>query len=292
MPHVRKPVEHFVTDLPSVAIDFDVEAFDSAIHSQGVRLVHYQALRCPVGLTDIDDNRRPHEDHAGCSNGFLYQRVGVATALLIGNGNDPQLRDVGFVDGASFTSTFPTHYDEPATTPPKAFYVAPFDRFYLDEENITVPTWQLVKGNETGLDKLNFPAVVVEALVDSRGDSYTEFDDFTISKGQILWAAGRGPTPDLETGRGPIYSIRYRYRPFWYVARMLHEIRVSQAGNPVTGERKVVRMQQQVMLHREFLFLNEANDDLTKDPRAASVQPEQRASRQAKAPDDGGFGSR
>lgn len=284
----RKPVEHFVTDLPAVAISFDVEAFDSAIRSQGVKLVHFKALRCPVGMTDLDDNRRPHEDHAGCSNGFLYRKAGSITGLLIGNGNDPQLRDIGFVDGASFTSTFPRAYDD-ACIPEKPFYMAPYDRFYLDEEAITVPTWQLVRANEAGMDRTNFPIVEVEELIDSRGDSYEECVDFEIQDGQVVWKVdGHRPSPDLETGRGAIFSIRYRYRPFWYVARLLHEVRVSQVDNPMTNERKLVRMQQQCLLNREFLFLNEAHDDLAKDPRENT----QGASRQQQAPEDGGFGPR
>lgn len=284
----KGPIENYVTSLPAVAIDFDVEAFDSAIRSQGVKLVHYKALRCPVGMTDLGDNRRPHEDHSGCSNGFLYKKAGHVTGLLIGNGNDPQLRDIGFIDGASFTSTFPRHYDD-TCEPSKAFYMAPYDRFYLDEEAITVPTWQLVKANESGLDKLAFPAVDVEELVDARGDSYEEGRDFRICEGQILWLPnGRRPMTDLETGRGSIFSIRYHYRPFWYVARLLHEIRVTQVGNPMTNERKLVRMQQQCLLHREFLFLNESNDDMARDPR----NPDKPSPRQQQAPEDGGFGPR
>lgn len=283
----RKPVDHYVTDLPAVAISFDVEAFDSAIRSQGVRLIHYKALRCPVGMTDIDDNRRPHEDHSGCSNGFLYRKAGTITGLLIGNGNDPQLRDIGFVDGASFTSTFPRAYDE-ACTPEKPFYLAPFDRFYLDEEAILVPTWQLVRANEAGIDRTNFPVVEVEELVDNRGDSYEEYVDFKVVDGSIQWIpGGRRPMPDLETGRGAVFSVRYRYRPFWYVGRLLHEIRISQVDNPMTNERKLVRMQQQALLNREFLFLNESNDDMAKDPRNT-----QGPSRQQQAPEDGGFGPR
>ena len=192
----KNGVESFVTDLPSVMVSFDVEAFDQAIRSQGVRLIHFTALRCPVGLTDIGDNRRPHPDHAGCSNGFLYRKAGTVTALLLGNGNDPQLRDIGFVDGASFTSTFPLNYDD-ACIPAKPFYLAPFDRFYLDEEAITVPTWQLVQCNEAGIDRTNFPIVEVEDLIDSRGESYEQCKDYEIENGQIVWlSSGRRPLPD------------------------------------------------------------------------------------------------
>lgn len=277
----KGPVEHLQTQIPSFAVDFDVEAFDNLIRTQGVRLVHYRALRCPVGMTDIGDNRRPHEDHAGCSNGFIYNKAGVVTASLLGNGNELRGTDVGFVDGASATATFPVEYDQSCTSE-TGVYVAPFDRFYLDEEAIVVPTWQLVKASDTGLDRLQFPAVQVDYMLDNRGKQYECGIDFTLKNGMIVWQPGHAPAADPESGNPAVISIRYRYRPYWYVARMLHEIRVSQLGNPITGERKLVRMQQQVMLNREYLYLNEQND-----PNVDGT-----AVRQAAAPADGGFGAR
>jgi len=279
-------IEDIITDIPNVRISVDPDAFDLAIRSQGVRLVHYTATRCPVGMTDLDDNRRPHEDHAGCSNGFLYERAGIITATLLGNGNQPHLQDVGFVHGASFTTTFPRYYDQDPSCvncDPKPFYVAAFDRFFLEEEAILVLTWQLARCNETGVDRLNFPAIGVQRLVDSRGDTYKEGQDFDVIKGAIVWKqdCGRRPMNDLETGRGAIISVRYWYRPFWYCARLLHEIRVAQIESFTGDERRLIQMPQQALLNREFLYLNESQDDMARDPRSP---------RQTNAPDDGGFG--
>ena len=39
-----------ITEIDPHQISFDVEAFDLAIRSQGVRLQHFQATRCPVGM--------------------------------------------------------------------------------------------------------------------------------------------------------------------------------------------------------------------------------------------------
>lgn len=283
----RSPVESVNIDHREVQVSFDAEAFDQAIRSHGVQLVHYVSLRCPVGMTDLGDNRRPHVDHAGCSNGFLYIKAGCIRALMIGNQNKQDLRDVGFVDGASATSTFPRQYEDGTD-----FYLAPFDRFYLNEESITVPTWQLSRSNETGTERLAFPAVFVERLVDARGDSYQEGQDFCLREGQISWLpSGRRPMPDLETGRGSVLSVRYRYRPFWYCARLLHEIRVAQVESTVNEERTLIRMPQQALLNREFLFLNESHDDQARrDPRNKDSGPE--SPRQAPEPEDGGFGPR
>lgn len=276
--------QNLFTELPSLVLSIDPDAFDLEIQSQGVRLVHYTAMRCPVGMTDLDDNRRPHPDHAGCSNGFLYKKAGRITALLLANGKTDRLEDIGFIHGASFTSTFPRFYDPCENCPPKAFYVAPFDRFYLEEEAIVVPTWQLHRCSETGSDRLNFPVVQVERLVDSREDEYFQGQDFDVKEGQIVWRPdGRRPMGDMETGRGAIISVRYWYRPFWYCARLLHEIRVAQVEHPTDLTRKLIRMPQQALLNREFLYLNETQDDLSRDPRSP---------RQTQAPEDGGFGPR
>lgn len=283
MPKEPRGVSDFFVDIPNVRVNFDPESLDEEIRNQGVRLVHYSAIRCPVGLTDIDDNRRPHDDHEGCSNGFLYEREGTITALLTGNGKQENLQDAGYVHGASFTATFPRQYDM-ACGPMsgQSFYVAPFDRFYLEEEAIVVPTWQLVRCNESGVDKLNFPAVRVLRLKDQRGQVYREGEDFDLKQGQIVWRPARRPVGDPETDRDAIISVRYLYRPFWYCGRLLHEIRVSQVENLMDDRRPLVRMPQQALLNREWLYLNESND-----PEA--LKP---SNRQAPAPTDGGFGPR
>lgn len=269
-----------------VAVSFDPDAFDFAVQNHGVTLTHYAALRCPVGMTDLDDNRRPHEDHAGCSGGFLYHQVGDVKALLTSQGNSPQLKDIGFIDGASFNATFPRYYvPEDDKCPPTDFYVAPFDRFYLKEASIMVPTWQLLITSGGNTDRLNFPAIKVERLVDSRGDMYTQGTDFTVnSNGHIAWtASGRRPSSNLDTGRGAVISVRYWYRPFWYCSRLMHEIRVAQIESQNANDRQIMRMPQAALLQREFLFLNESQDNMAADPRSI---------RQTTAPESGGFGPR
>jgi len=283
----RSAIESYPIDHREVQVSFDAEAFDQAVRSHGVRLVHYTALRSPVGMTDLDDNRRPLPDHSGSSNGFLYTKAGVIRALFLGNSNRPDLRDIGFVDGASSTVTFPRSYEDGTE-----FYLAPFDRFYLEEESIVVPTWQLTRANASGIERLSFPAVSVEQLVDSRGDFYRQEQDFCVKNGQVVWLdGGRRPMPDLETGRDAVIGIRYRYRPFWYCARMLHEIRVAQVESLVNDDRRLIRMPQQALLNREFLFLNENQDDQAiRNPKLPDSGPT--SPRQAVEPEDGGFGPR
>jgi hypothetical protein len=269
----EKSRQRAYTELPSQSVSFDVEAFNENVRAQGVKLLHYKAMRCPVGMiTAGDDNRRPHEDHAGCSNGFLYHEAGTITAMFTANSNSMRMNDVGYTDGSSVSVTFPSTYDNQETP----FYVAPFDRFYLAESNIAVPTWQTFQCHQSGMDRTRFPIEEVEYLMDSFGRTYQYGTDFDVSNGQIKWLTANRPGIDMDTGKGIICSVRYLYRPFWYCARMLHEVRIHQT------EEGLFRMPQSAVLNREYLYLNEEQDDTVKEADSLRQMP---------APDDGGWGS-
>src|SRR5258706_7722296 len=98
-----QPQATYFTPFPEgETVDFDADAFDSAIQLKGVLFEHHKAMRCPVGIVDRDDTvRRPHEHHEGCSNGFIYTRAGVFQSLLTGNGLQSQFRDQGLADSST-----------------------------------------------------------------------------------------------------------------------------------------------------------------------------------------------
>jgi hypothetical protein len=271
-----KPGQIYSTDIPNEALSFDVEAFDQALRSQGVTFIHFRAMRCPVGMIDEFDIRRPHEDHSGCSNGFIYTKAGEITCLFTGNNTQSQIAEVGIMDGSTVSVTLPRFYDNSETP----LYIAPFDRLYLNEEKIVVPNWQLFRTNGVK-DKLNFLAATVQDLMDSQGKTYLSGRDFHVEAGQVAWEPSKAPGFDPESGKGLICSIRYTYRPYWYVKHLVHEVRVSQAENIYTGTREINRMPQAVVLQREYVFEKNDRDDAAPDK-----------ARQVKPPDGPRFGPR
>jgi hypothetical protein len=259
--------------LPDNAVSFDADAFDDLIRNQGVRMVHWRSMRCPVGMVDPDDiMRRPHEHHQGCSNGFVYTRAGEVTCSFLGNSKEVNLRDYGRMDSAAVQVTFPRTYDDKPTTP---IQMCQYDRLFLKEEAITVVNWHTFAAHVTGRDRLQFPAVTVNDLMDAHGKTYVAGLDFDIVEGQIVWR-GVGP------GAGTVCSVRYSYRPFWYVERMIHEVRVAQVEDDY-GNRNLIRMPQQASLKREAWFEKEQRD---------SEAPNPTSPRQKQGPSDGGFGPR
>lgn len=273
----------YITSIPNDQISFDVDAFDNFIRSQGVLFIHQRGMRCPVGVIDPNDQQRPHPDHSGCQNGFLYTVAGKVTALFAGNSMQASVQDVGVLDAASVSATFPRFYDEvtDCCEGPRECLLAPFDRLYLSNENIHVVYWQTFEASITGRDRLQFPAVRVQDLVDSMGIRYRQDIDFSVEEGRIVWLNENRPGLDPDSGKGRICSVRYEYRPHWYVKALVHDIRVSQSDNPVTGVRTLTRMPQAVQLQREYLFTGSRDND----PEA----PHPDSLRQAPGPRDGSF---
>lgn len=262
---------------PSDAVGFDVAKFDEFIRSQGVQFVHWRAMRCPVGMVDPDDVRRPHPHHEDCSNGYIYTKAGTVTCGFLGNSKESRYEDYGRADGSTVNIVLPRFYDMPdgGCFGDQPVEVAPFDRLYLKEEAIVVPTWHTFAAHASGVDRLWFPAVSVTDLVDANGARYAQDIDFTLRQGQIHWVSQRRP------GKGVVCSVRFRYRPFWYVRNLVHEVRVAQAEDDF-GDRTLQRMPQGAVLQREYFFEKEQRDSQAKDPER----------RQQPQPADGGFGPR
>lgn len=260
----RGAVNDVLTDIPAHQISFDTDAFDEAIASQGARLVHFEAIRCPVGLVELGDIQRPHPDHEGCTNGFLYKRVGTCRALTVSNSKNKRPEDLGFWDGSTVSATFERFYrdENGCSCEDQPIYMAPFDRFYLEDTEdstgekrpVVVPTWQLFQHHPAGQDRLKYPVETVQQLVDSRGETYRQDIDFRVAAGQLQWVgaglSGRRPVAEDPAGQ-PVCAVRYLYRPYWYVGQLVHEIRVSQVSG-VDG-RALQRMPQNAVLHREYV---------------------------------------
>lgn len=247
------------------SVSFNVNAFDSFVRSQGVTLTHYIALACPVGLIDQDDvARRPHEDHEGCSNGFIYIEAGDITGLFVSNDTRKKDMGAGLGDASGVRVTLPRFYDDSgcsnSSTP---ILVAPFDRFYLKEDaGLEVVHWQKHTANASGVDRLSFPVKQPIVLIDSHGKRYVHGQDYDITaNGWIKWRLNHAPPVDPVNNKGCVYSIRYTYRPYYYVSNLPHEIRVAQIVDPQSGDRTVERMPQTVVLQREYNFLSQGSEN-------------------------------
>lgn len=274
----KSPSASVKTDFPrGEAVRFDPSAFDDLVAFAGISLIHYRAMRCPVGMIDPLDTRRPHQHHENCSNGFIYTRAGTATSIFSSNNDNALQLDLGIANSAQAQLTLPRFYDDNE----EAVRALPYDRLFLADEAITVPHWQTFESNPSGEERLSYPVVSVETLIDSNGIRYTLGDFSVTTSGQVKWMGAKRPTFDASKGKGQVCSIRYQYRPFWYVKSVNHEIRCMKYDDPMTGETVTLPTSQQVTIQREYLFENEARDP--DDPKQTDDP------RQGRGPRDGSF---
>ncbi len=255
-PTVPEPV---FLKVPQPGIHFDGEAFDAVIRAHGVRLRHLRGMRCPVGMADPDDGRRPHPDHEGCANGYLYTPAGVVTALLQGNRVSRRESDIGVLDSSAAELSLPRTYDGvDAEAIESQIYVQPGDRFYLDDEAILVVGSETLKATQSGTDRLVFPAVRIQDLIDDGGRRYAQGVDFDLVEGRLRWRAGKMLA-------GGVYSVRFMYRPYLIVQEITHALRIGHI--PGTDGTKASRFPQACLVRREFVLAgSSANDPLAKNP--------------------------
>jgi hypothetical protein len=253
--------------LPDEQVGMDPAAFDNTVRGKGAPLIHFRAIRCPVGLVDPNDVRRTHDDHTGCSNGFIYKAIGRVTATLTSNATEVRKLDIGFLDGSTVMAVFPRFYD---SDPNKRVLVRPFDRFYLEQEDLLTGTWDVAKRRLDGNnDRFEFPSVQVEHLVDSDGVWYLQNHDFDLTpSGDLAWRAGKGPSI------GTVYTAWYQYRPYWLVDRLVHELRLFPTHDFVeTDKVKMERLGFGAVLQREYVHRTQTPDDQAPDKQNQQKLP-------------------
>jgi hypothetical protein len=236
---------------------FDMEAFESLIRGQGVKVIHMRAIPDPSGMASIGDVHAVQSKRQS-SDGFIYKEVGELTLWFSQNTSDWNVEVEGMTKHDVAIVTSQLWYEN---CPDKEVLLAPWDRFYLKDIEVRVIAFQYVEANTTGVDKLQYPATCVEHLIDADGKEYKEGTHFEITKeGFIKWISQDRPGFNEKLGRGTVYSIRYRYTPYFIVARMLHEIRVSQVTDPETFNRKLQRTPFQALVIREHVLSDQNRD--------------------------------
>lgn len=265
----RKPLgPQAPINLNEVQVSFDKEAFMHAIKTHGVYFVHYRSIPDATGMLSKGDSHAVGSGNLRSnSDGFIYEKVGEFRALFMLNSNYAQQFPEGHINFATAYVTVPETYED---CPKESVILAPYDRLYIKDIEARVVHRQYVEATSVGVDKLQYPATCVEFLRDANGVSYKQDVDFQITpEGHIKWLTQKRPGWNVTVNRGTVYSIRYRYTPFFIVARIIHEIRVANItdfSDFSNDSRKLERMPYQIQVIRENVYYDTNLDPLNPVP--------------------------
>lgn len=225
---------------------FDPDAFGQFINGNGVPIIHWKAIPCPVGQHDVYDTlHKSHVAGHNCSNGYIYIQAGEMIATFNNNPNQMiDVEDIGIIRGSTVMITFPFTYCDGVTP----VVVSVQDRFYVKDIECTVVSIERFARGTGTVDPLDFPPTNIEYIIDQTGKMYNNVTDYTVIGNMLTWVGDR-PTSTTTC------AVRYNYTPYLYCSRLMHEIRVARVVDG-TGTRSLVRMPYAGLCQRENVGRN------------------------------------
>jgi hypothetical protein len=254
--------------VPLPEMSFNLNKSDDFVKSLGVKFEHYRAIPSPIGLNDRGEYRRVDALDTIAENGMLYKKCGEFTATLVSNSSSKNKVEGGIFDQSTARIILPRYYDTDSPTHPnEEIHLCVGDRVYIKDMEVKVVNYQRCEYNPNYSDYLQYPALCVEMLVDSRGIEYKEGVDFKIDKnGNIQWTGAKTPGIDPDTGKGRVYSVRYKYNAYWYIVSIPNEVRITNTTEG--GIRKPSRMPYQAYIQREYVYhITPRKDNEPEKPR-------------------------
>lgn len=255
-------------------VSFEADAFDRFAEEKGITLVHMKAIPCSGSEIDTGDIRSSHQNCACESTGWIYKKAGNFRGVFTNAPKHITFQSMGVIDHATAFLVVPRFY---VNNGPQAYF-ANYDRLEYDmppgDTSMLVPYWEKININQSGLDRLMFDPCVVEFLVDGSGKEYHVGKDFTVCKGGIKWLGQNRPQFDQYTNKGYTYSIRYLYKPAWYINRIYHETRMNNTFDPDTQTYTQVRYPMHLELIRELYFHTKLNNPKYENIRENYLPPD------------------
>jgi hypothetical protein len=272
-------------DFPITEIGFNLDSQDQFIKSRGVELEHWVAIPSPIGLKSRGGYRRSDQYDTITSNGMIYKKAGCFTGAIVSNSKRKKANEAGLLDHSVARLLIPRYYNTEDDSK-KEIHLAPGDRVFIKDIEVLVSNYQRMDYSAGGLDRAQFPVKEVEYLIDSANKEYKCGYHFKIQDGHIKWVDGRdNPGIDPETGKGRVYSLRYKYNAHWYITELPNEVRVTQ-GKDAAGKTFAERMPYSAVIQREYVYYNQ-NNDVNKDhERNKEVRDNEEPKEEIQTPSD------
>jgi hypothetical protein len=270
VPTIKMPgVSRIQMPTPLIETTLNPAIFEQFIKAQGVRMIHSRPVPCPYvrSLANLDhDPACPN-----CFNGFVYYHPTEFIGAFMGNMLERKFGLNGTWDVDQCQIIVPVYNQQN-----ELMDVQYFDQIMLPDAPL-VRYYQRVEHNQSGMDRLHFPAVTVDFLIDSAGKRYRPDVDFVISQGKIQWIGNR-PGWDPTLDRGIVYSVNYYTRPTFTVLQLPHHLRLAQTMSPegVGAPNVTARFPQLAVCRKDFIpydSTDKVGEPDTPEPREGSFGP-------------------
>lgn len=226
--------------------------FEELIKNRGLRWKHERATPCP-NVTSLETNDHDPNCRA-CENGMIFYSPTEVHGVFQGNKLERMYEIQGSWDVGEAIVTFSAYADDDDGNPGKgdAVDLQHFDKLTCLDYQFRFQ--ELVEHSLTGPDRLRYPAQTVEYLSTKDKQFYLDQDFVIDANGYIQWLGQNRPGHDQLNDQGEIYTIAYCAQPVFYVVQLIHEIRASKAVDQMTGLSTAIRLPQQVLIRRDYLF--------------------------------------
>jgi hypothetical protein len=254
---------------PFQSVTMNPDAINNFIDGMGIRFMHFQAIPDPLFKRAEDEPRRSFNQEDSYlfektnvytrENGFLYFPKAIVVGIFMGNSKNLQSSSAGLHNFSTASISFNRYYE--GTT--EVVEMSEYDKLIPCENGMEFFTtsWQSLDHNVSGIDRLQYPALAVRIFIDSSGKTYKQDIDFTLIDGQIKWTGSNRPGYDKNTGKGKVCSIRYTYKPYYFVRELSHDIRIRPSIDPDTGAVSAKASGMLATIQREYVFVNSRNAD-------------------------------
>lgn len=254
----------------------DKGIFDVYTNAKGIRFFHFAAIPDPLhnkSLGDIRTSYNQEEDYQFDTanrhreNGFIYYLKGVVKGIFTGNNKNQTQLASGLYGASGATVSISRHYEDG-----KKVHMTEYDKLIpcdATRENYST-NWEKFTHNPTGVDRLQFKALEVDTLIDADGRLYVQGEHFQVVNGNIQWIQGQEwPGTEQMVGRGKICSVRYTYKPYYYVKMVYHDVRLIPVLDPLQ-QPTVEAAPLLVSVQADWVFLDVRNKEA--DEPAAQLE--------------------
>lgn len=218
-------------------------------------------MPCP-NLRSLSDNSHT----PGCpfcdNSGIMYYKENEIFGTWASNTLQKMFEVQGVWEVGTAIISFPTEY----LTGEQADFKT-YDQLVIPDFEIRLDDIIEYEPTPNRRQRLRYPINSIESMasvVNGQLKVYQAGVDFNIVDGDIEWVAGQLPSYNQNSETGEVISINYTANPVYTVLNVMHELRATQEMG-MDGVKKAKRLQQQVLVKRDFLVQEDSRERTVSD---------------------------